>query len=111
VEKVFPLRLPKSYKPADGAMTVLMEAAGPRYEQRESGRGLARSVVDLLRGAWGPYCPPDAGNRDPEVLKLLLQKGADVNLRTADGWTALKRARGGGTSSIVQVLLAHGDKE
>jgi len=47
----------------------------------------------------------------PEVVKFLLQHGADINARTIDGWTALKRAQKGGMPEIVEVLKAHGADE
>ena len=64
----------------------------------------------LLRGSTlGPKYPDEVS--DPQIVKLLLQQGADVNARDQDGWTALKRAQRRGATEIVQLLMAHGAKE
>jgi ankyrin repeat protein len=113
-------------KAKDGS-TALMEAAAKYYGQDEVNakdepkRGLSEWFLDVIRAAWdilrggdpetGPYLEPKIANEDPEVVKVLLQHGADVNARTDDGWTALKRAQKGGTPEIVEVLKAHGAKE
>jgi len=47
-----------------------------------------------------------------EVVKLLLEKGADVNVKTNDGkWTALGLAKLKGHTDIVQLLEKAGAKE
>lgn len=46
-----------------------------------------------------------------EVVKTLVQRGADVNQRDSEGRTALTRAREGGHSQIVKMLLASGAVE
>jgi ankyrin repeat protein len=42
------------------------------------------------------------------MVKLLLDHGADVDLRNNDGWTALMNACGRGYNDIVKLLLAKG---
>jgi ankyrin repeat protein len=78
-------------------------------------------AVDLLlgRGAKVNHVPPRgvrtalgeaASQGNPEIVRLLLQSGADPNLRDADGYTPLHQAMNGGEhrSEIVAELLAHG---
>jgi ankyrin repeat protein len=42
------------------------------------------------------------------VVGYLLDEGAQVDLRTPDGWTALGAACWDGRSDVVSLLLAHG---
>ena len=51
----------------------------------------------------------DSPTLDKKAL-LLLQHGADPNLRDNDGLTPLKRARANKSSALVQILLEHGAK-
>lgn len=101
-------------KAKDGS-TALMAAAAKYYGQEEHGPSLRRSLLILFNflrnGSLGPWRQPRRSNRDPEVVKFLLQNGAQINARTDDGWTALSRARKGGTPGIVEVLKAHGAEE
>jgi len=45
------------------------------------------------------------------VVKLLLEKGADIHTKDKCGLTALKRAQDFGYKEIVELLKAHGAKE
>jgi len=55
-----------------------------------------------LDAAWG-------GN--PQMVKLLLQKGSEVNAKDADGQTVLQYAKLSKNEEIVELLKAHGAKE
>ena len=48
------------------------------------------------------------GSNYPEVVELLLQKGADINARANDGNTALKSAALEGNAEVVKLLLEKG---
>ena len=43
-----------------------------------------------------------------EVLKLLLDKGADISVANADGWTPLNAAASSGHLEVVKLLLDQG---
>ena len=48
---------------------------------------------------------------DPSAVELLIQAGADVNLKTLesfDGWTPLHGAAARGSADVIAVLLKHG---
>ncbi|MBU6339023.1 MAG: ankyrin repeat domain-containing protein [Rickettsiales bacterium] len=47
-------------------------------------------------------------NRNPDVVKILLENGADVNAVDAEGWTPLMRASLASDSNIVALLLDSG---
>jgi ankyrin repeat protein len=53
-----------------------------------------------------------AANREPELslrmVEMLLQSGADPNVRQHGGWTPLQQAAAHGRSRMVDVLLSHG---
>jgi ankyrin repeat protein len=53
---------------------------------------------------WAAY----AEAQDPDLVQMLIAKGADVNARTAEGHTALSRARPRGKSAVVNTLLQAG---
>ncbi|KAI9879865.1 MAG: hypothetical protein M1830_006717 [Pleopsidium flavum] len=63
---------------------------------------LLRISQDLLR----LHCPAARGNA--RVAKLLLDMGADVDVRDEDGKTALSIAAGSGSEEVVGLLLSHG---
>jgi ankyrin repeat protein len=94
-----------------GGRTLLMESAARDHELREAWyRELWYSLRRLYRyGFMGPTRP--SGKEDPQIVRLLLKKGADVNAKDKDGWTALKRAQKRGATEIMELLKAHGAKE
>jgi len=91
--------------------TALMEAAARDYQIKKAWN---QELWDTLKSwyrwnRWGPHYP--SGANDPQTVKLLLQKGADVNAQDKYGETALKRAQRRGHKEIVELLKAHGAKE
>ena len=50
-------------------------------------------------------------NNDPELLKSLLARGAEINIKAKDGETALKLAGRKGKTEIVRLLEKAGAKE
>ena len=91
--------------------TPLMEAAARDHQLRHAWYyELWSELRRLYRyGFMGPSYP--FGKEDPQIVKMLLQKGADVNAKDKVGWTALKRAQNRGTTEIVELLKAYGAKE
>lgn len=55
-----------------------------------------------------PLLPSAALLGHVEIVEMLLQKGADVNLRSGSGMTALKYAISGNHLPVVEVLLKYG---
>jgi ankyrin repeat protein len=47
-------------------------------------------------------------NGDIETVRLILERGADINARQQNGFTALHGAAGAGRADLVELLLAHG---
>lgn len=52
-----------------------------------------------------------AFNNRPEIAKILISKGADVNLKNKRGETALFWAKHSGSAEIIQILAAAGAKD
>ena len=50
------------------------------------------------------------GNENPEVLTILIEAGADVNVKNVDGETPLDRAEDGYKPKNADVLRAAGGK-
>jgi ankyrin repeat protein len=61
-------------------------------------------------GGWTPLYLASKGAhfRDGSVLRLLLERGADVNARANDGSIPLHRASRNGALEVVRLLLEHG---
>jgi ankyrin repeat protein len=47
-------------------------------------------------------------NGDLEIVRMILERGADVNARQQNDYTALHGAAGAGRMDLVELLLAHG---
>jgi uncharacterized protein len=43
-----------------------------------------------------------------KTIAILIQAGADVNIKTTDGWNALASAANAGSLEVVELLLEHG---
>lgn len=77
-------------------------------------QGISPNILDvvgdpiLISAAW-------IGN--PEIVQLLIQRGADVNAKGTDGKNALQRLRQsngywpGGHNQVIEILLHSGAKE
>ncbi len=71
-----------------------------------------RRTRALLRGLWVELPEPrSCGPGRAEVVKLLLAKGANPNVKDRRGKTALALAKIRKCSKIVEILKAHGAKE
>ncbi len=95
--------------PHSGVFTALMYAIGSRKP----------SVIEALIEAGADVNPPDmvgmtplamaiSETHDLAIVKMLLSKGADVNLRTYYGLTALMATAGDENVNILKTLLAAG---
>ncbi|HME58834.1 MAG TPA: ankyrin repeat domain-containing protein, partial [Terracidiphilus sp.] len=51
-----------------------------------------------------------AGNGDLEIVKLLLEKGANIEAKDSDGYTALERAESKDMTEAAALLRARGAK-
>jgi uncharacterized protein len=72
---------------------------------------LARGAeVDALGTGWmtGTALHSAASGRHRDVIALLLEAGADPDVRQSHGWTALHAAAQHGDADIVELLLARG---
>jgi ankyrin repeat protein len=54
------------------------------------------------------YCGAATEDHDGDTVQLLLGKGADAAVKTADGSTALHMAARGGHEAVVRLLLEKG---
>lgn len=88
-------------------------------EQNEVERAIAEEDAErlamLLESGADPgeftIAPPIQGaahQDDPELVRLLLDYGADVESPSEDGWTALFGAAVDGPPETVRILLEHG---
>jgi ankyrin repeat protein len=49
-------------------------------------------------------------NGNHQIISLLLEKGAEINVKTKDNWTALARAKQGQHWKIYQTLARAGGR-
>jgi Ankyrin repeats (3 copies) len=84
------------------------------FEKFEVVQKLIEYGADINAGdedGWTPLCWASRGHhfKDGSVLRLLLERGADVNTRADDdGFTPLHRASKNGALEVVRLLLEHG---
>jgi uncharacterized protein len=80
-----------------GALYLLL-ARGAEVDARETGTGNTALMLAANRARL-------------EEVRVLLQAGADVNLKARDGWTALAAAEMIGDDEIAALLRAAGARE
>ena len=91
-------------KPTRNKITPIILAA--QMGRKDIVLALLDAGADQKNPAWAIGMAGMCGN--PEVIELLLARGADVNARLPDGATALMNAGGNGEEESVRVLLKHG---
>jgi|GEM_PF-2037086 len=64
--------------------------------------------VPCFPGKYGPLYYSVSGNKNVELTKLLIERGANVNEAGFDGKTALHRAAMEAHADVAEVLLDHG---
>jgi uncharacterized protein len=96
-----------------GSTILMMAVTGFEATEKSHNRfweKLANLLIRLFGGVpFGPHYP--SREADPQIVNLLLQKGADVNAKDRNGETALKKAQRRGSAQIVEMLKKHGAKE
>lgn len=82
------------------------------FGQPECARELVRRGADIHAeaAAFGNVQPlhSAAAGRSAEIVKLLLEAGADPKVKQGHGWTALHSAAQHGDADMSQTLLRHG---
>ncbi len=89
--------------------TALMHAAA--YAPLDAMRDLLAAGADVNAVSNAGFTPLMWSIHDPAKLRLLISKGANVNVRAKDGNTALILARQNGVSDAVPILLKAGAKD
>ena len=87
----------------------ILQAVRPR-DSHESHYSTVESYLAESENGWTALMSATAEGH-VEVVRLLLEKYANVNARTDNGATALKIAQDKGRKDIVELLKAHGAKE
>ena len=83
---------------------LLYSASGNGYHN-EVKKLLTTRMVNLSRQS---FMGPAANKGHKEVVQLLLENGADPNIRNIFGYTSLHRAIFGGKKDVVKLLLQRG---
>ena len=65
-------------------------------------------MIDAKNGAGATALMAAATNGSPDAVRLLLEKGADANVRSKLGETPLGNAAGAGNAETVKMLLDRG---
>jgi ankyrin repeat protein len=93
-----------------GGKTLLMEAVASDHQLTPWYSNVLFSLFRII--TFNPFGPryPDRKD-DLLIVKLLLEKGADVNAKDREGETAMKRAKKRGDANIVNLLKKYGAKE
>jgi hypothetical protein len=87
-------------------------AAGFGGERRKENATALHAALGAGAGvAWFQPPPAEREAIAIEAVKLLVDKGVDVNATTIDGRTALDLAKGLRYNSVVAYLTEHGAKE
>jgi ankyrin repeat protein len=92
-----PLGLAAFFKRRDAVKALLERGAKPSLPSRDQGFTPLHSAVAT-----------DAGEATAEIVRLLLEAGADPNAKSHEGGTPLHSAAFTGDLEIAEVLLAYG---
>jgi len=113
---------PMTYAAAEGYAAVMqvLQRAGLKPNAGDLALAAAGCHTDAVtlalasgvgvNGADGQIVPllTAAGANCVDVVRLLLDRGADVNAKDGDGWTALMKAAQAGHPDMVRLLMQHG---
>ena len=97
---------------------IVQGAAYPKAIREAAQRGDDAALLELYQAKHGEQWPRTvagtpllsyaAMNGDVDVVRRLIERGADVKAANAEGWTALHYAAEAGNVQIVNLLLNHG---
>ena len=110
-----------TYASAEGkaAVIVALQRRGARPGDNDMLLAAGQCNTDIVRSYLGAGMKPTierggttllhaaAGNNCADTVQLLIERGAQTNVKDGDGWTPLIKAAQGGFIEVVRVLLAH----